>query len=132
MLGIRMQSHGCLIMSGWHVCRLGPLTDLCRSSNSMLYLQFLLSLDSGYLQQTNKKLLAQFLRMELRVLVPVKAADHSFFSCDNSCALGDQYELTRHSHNLEFWPIMNGFTMSTVFRIKASFCCVIGLDVNKL
>ena len=85
MLGIR--SHGCLIMSGWHVCRLGPLTDLCRLSGSMLYLQFLLSLDFGYVEQTNKKLLAQLLRMELRVPVPVKAADHSFFSCDNSCAL---------------------------------------------
>ena len=63
---------------------LDPLTDLCHSSNSMLYLQFLLRLDSGYFEQTNKKLLAQLLRMELRVPVPIKATDHSFFSCDNS------------------------------------------------
>jgi len=63
---------------------LDPLTDLCHSSNSMLYLQFLLRLDSGYFEQTNKKLLAQLLRMELRVPVPIIiATDHSFFSCDN-------------------------------------------------
>jgi len=48
-----------------------------------------------------------------------------------SCALYDQYELTRHLHNLEFWWIMNGFTMSTVCQVKASFCCIIGLDVNR-
>jgi hypothetical protein len=73
-----------MVVSNLHVCRLGSLTDCCCSSNSMLYLQVFLSLISGYFEQTNKKLLAQLLRMELRVPVPIKATDHSFFSCDNS------------------------------------------------
>jgi len=33
-------------------------------------------------------------------------------------------------YDLEFWPVMNGLNMSTVCQIKASLCCIIGLNVN--
>ena len=46
-------------------------------------------------------MLVHLLSMELRVAVPIKVADHSSFPVPIPCALYDQYELTRHLHNIE-------------------------------